>query len=117
MEQIHTFDARKSTEYRYMKSTLGGYSSEYFQVFITVSESHSRLVERIFYVEDIFITREIIIKNTSGSNDNIFFSIIHRTKSLVFLGLGQLIRYNERGFRINGMDFQICLDSEIVGKY
>ncbi len=95
MKQIHAFNARKSGENSYITVALRSHFSEYLQMFVRVSESHCRFMKRIFYIENILIVRKIIIKNPSGSNDYIFFSIIYGAKSLVFFGFRQFIRYNK----------------------
>lgn len=55
MEQIHAFDTGKSGEHCYPEVAVRYHPSEYFEMFVRVSEAHSRFMERIFQIEDILI--------------------------------------------------------------
>ena len=73
-------------------------------------------MKSIFYVEDIFIVRQIIVKNASGSNNYIFFSIVDRKVRLMFFGFGQCIWDDEYIF-IYRKALYIRINSEIIRKY
>lgn len=81
---------------------------------VSMIKSHGCFVKCIFYIEDAIISREIIIKNASGSNDNIFFSIIYRYKSLVLLGFREAVVDDKGIFGIYWTDFEIGFDRKIV---
>lgn len=116
MEQVHTFDTWKCGKYRYSKIAMESYFSEDFQMLICMVETHRCLMKSIFYIEDIFIVRQIIVKNASGSNNYIFFSIVDRKICLMFFGFSQCIWHDERIF-IDRKALYIGINSEIIRKY
>lgn len=95
MKHIHALYRGKTRKYS-SGEMAGCHAAQYFQVLVCVLKSHKRAMKRVFYIHDMIICPEIIIKNASGSNDNIFFSIVYIPKGFVFLGFGKIIRYHER---------------------
>lgn len=74
---------------------IRSHSSEYLKVLVGMIEPHGNLAYRIFYIHDTVITREIIVKNASGSNDYIFFSVIYRSEGFEFACFCEFIVYDE----------------------
>lgn len=52
VKQIHAFNTGKSGEDGYTEIALWSYSSQNLQMFVRMSESHCRFMERIFYIEN-----------------------------------------------------------------
>lgn len=116
MEQIHTLDTRETGKYGDLQVAMRSHPPEDFKMFVGMVESHGRFVERVFYIEHTVITRQIIIKNAPGSNDYIFFSVIHRSKGFVLLGLREFIIDNQYRLWVYMCIFQKCIDRKIVGE-
>ena len=85
-------------------------------MFVGVIKPHYSLMKCIFYIEDVFIVRQIIVKNASGSNNYIFFSIVDRKIRLMFFSFSQCIGDCEYIF-INRKMLNISINREIIRKY
>lgn len=115
MEKIHAFYGWKTGKYGGGKMS-GDHSAKGFQMLISVLKTHLCTMERILHIEDVVVRAEIIIKNASGSNNNIFFSVIHIAECFMFLGLGQSVRHYQ--YVIGwGILFQIGLHGIVVREY
>lgn len=55
MEQVHALDTRETGKDGYIEMATVRHSSEYFEMFVGMVESHRSLMERIFYVDDTVI--------------------------------------------------------------